>query len=77
MKRLLAAGTFSLAAGAIALLLAASIFYSCRSGGDPHHEQSDALLDAPPVEQARTTADVQRAAASSARGGLPLFAPQR
>jgi ABC-type transport system involved in cytochrome bd biosynthesis fused ATPase/permease subunit len=77
MKRLLAAGTFTLAAGAIALLLAASIFYSCRSGGDPHHEQSDATLDAPPVEHARATPNVHRASASSERGGMALSAHQR
>lgn len=40
MKRTLLAGSFYALAGAATLLLAASIFYSCRSGGDPHHEQS-------------------------------------
>ncbi len=60
MKRTLAAGAFTLATGAIALLLAASIFYSCRSGGDPHNEQSDASFDAPPVEDVRSTPSVRR-----------------
>jgi ABC-type transport system involved in cytochrome bd biosynthesis fused ATPase/permease subunit len=77
MKRLLAAGTFTLAAGAIALLLAASIFYSCRSGGDPHHEQSDATLDAPPVEHARATPNVHRASASWDHGGMTVSVHRR
>lgn len=40
MKRTLLAGSFYALAGVATLLLAASIFYSCRSGGDPHHEQT-------------------------------------
>ena len=39
MMRTLLAGSFYALAGAATLLLAASIFYSCRSGGDPHNEQ--------------------------------------
>ncbi|PSQ99555.1 MAG: hypothetical protein BRD51_01745 [Bacteroidetes bacterium SW_11_64_17] len=46
MKRTLLAGTFFLLAGAAALLLAASILYSCRSGGDPHNERSSESHDA-------------------------------
>ncbi len=46
MKRTLLAGTFSLLAGAATLLLAASILYSCRSGGDPHNERSSRSHDA-------------------------------
>ncbi|PSQ69152.1 MAG: hypothetical protein BRD31_06210 [Bacteroidetes bacterium QH_2_64_26] len=46
MKRTLLAGTFFLLAGAAALLLAASILYSCRSGGDPHNERSPESYDA-------------------------------
>lgn len=47
MKRTLLASTFSLLAGAATLLLLASIFYSCRRGGDPHHERSSVLYDVP------------------------------
>ncbi len=36
MKRLAAAGTFTLLAGAFGLLLLASIVFSCRQGGTPH-----------------------------------------
>ncbi len=36
MKRLAAAGTFALIGGAAALLMVASILYSCRRGGQPH-----------------------------------------
>lgn len=39
MKRTFLVGTFYTLAGAATLLLAASIAYSCRSGGDPHHER--------------------------------------
>ncbi len=63
MKRTLAAGAFSLAIGAVSLLLLASVVYSCRSGGDPHHERSDASLNAPPVEDARSAPPVHRASA--------------
>jgi len=48
MKRTLLAGSFYALAGVATLLLAASIFYSCRSGGDPHHEQR--FRDAPSEE---------------------------
>lgn len=48
MKRTLLAGSFYALAGVATLLLAASIFYSCRSGGDPHHEQT--TRDAPTEE---------------------------
>ncbi|MBB4089416.1 hypothetical protein [Salinibacter ruber] len=61
MKRTLAAGAFSLAIGAVSLLLLASVVYSCRSGGDPHHERSDASLDTPPVEDARSAPPDHRA----------------
>ncbi|MCS4049947.1 hypothetical protein [Salinibacter ruber] len=61
MKRTLAAGAFSLAIGAVSLLLLASVVYSCRSGGDPHHERSDASLDTPPVEDARSVPPDHRA----------------
>jgi hypothetical protein len=50
MKRTLLAGTFTLLAGAAALLLAASIVFSCRTGADPHHSGSASTLDAPPTE---------------------------
>jgi len=53
MKRTLLAGTFYTLAGVATLLLAASIFYSCRSGGDPHHSGS-AATQAPPVETTRS-----------------------
>jgi len=49
MKRTLLAGTFYALVGVATLLLAASIFYSCRSGGDPHHEQSS-LDEAPKTD---------------------------
>ena len=55
MKRTLLAGTFYALAGAATLLLAASIVYSCRSGGDPHHSGSAATQHAPPVETTRST----------------------
>ena len=48
MKRTILAGTFFTLAGAATLLLAASIFYSCRSGGHPHHERD--THDAPAKE---------------------------
>lgn len=48
MKRTILAGTFFTLAGAATLLLAASIFYSCRSGGHPHHERD--THDAPAEE---------------------------
>ena len=48
MKRTILAGTFFTLAGAAILLLAASIFYSCRSGGHPHHERD--THDAPAEE---------------------------
>ena len=54
MKRTLLAGTFYTLAGVATLLLAASIFYSCRSGGDPHHSGSAATQYAPPVETTRS-----------------------
>lgn len=54
MKRTLLAGTFYTLAGVATLLLAASIFYSCRSGGDPHHSGSAAIQYAPPVETTRS-----------------------
>ncbi|WP_103026936.1 hypothetical protein [Salinibacter altiplanensis] len=63
MKRMLAAGGFSLAIGAVSLLLLASVVYSCRGGGDPHHERSDATFDAPPVQDARVTSPVHQASA--------------
>ncbi|WP_263820404.1 hypothetical protein [Salinibacter sp.] len=63
MKRTLAAGAFSLAIGAVSLLLLASVVYSCRSGGDPHHERSDATFDVPPVEDARSAPPDHRASA--------------
>jgi hypothetical protein len=55
MKRTLLAGSFYALAGVATLLLAASIFYSCRSGGDPHHSGSAATQQAPPVETTRPT----------------------
>jgi len=48
MKRTLLAGSFYALAGLATLLLAASIFYSCRTGGDPHHERSP---DGGPAEE--------------------------
>jgi len=48
MKRLLAAGTFSLLAGLFSLLLLAAIFYSCRSGGSPHDMGTSTHEAAPP-----------------------------
>lgn len=36
MKRAALAGTFALIAGAVSLLLLASILFSCGHGGDPH-----------------------------------------
>jgi len=55
MKRTLLAGTFYALAGVATLLLVASIFYSCRSGGDPHHSGSAALQEAPPDEPVHST----------------------
>jgi len=56
MKRIVAAGTLSLAAGLFSLVLFASIVYSCREGGHPH-----ANLDASQMSPTATfvgTADV-------------------
>jgi len=47
MKRLAAAGTFALLAGGASLLLLASIFYSCRGGGQPHDMGTSATDHAP------------------------------
>jgi hypothetical protein len=47
MKRLAAAGTFTLLAGGATLILVASILYSCRQGGDPHNPRPDARSAAP------------------------------
>ncbi|GEM_PF-4562642 len=54
MKRPLLAGTFGLLGTAAVLLLAASIFYSCRTGGNPHHSGSASALDAPPPQTDRS-----------------------
>jgi hypothetical protein len=53
MKRTLLAGSFYALAGLATLLLAASIFYSCRSGGDPHHSGSAAVHEGPPALTSR------------------------
>lgn len=50
MKRTLLASTFFLLVGAATLLLLASIVYSCRRGGDPHHERSSMRHDVPEQE---------------------------
>lgn len=55
MKRTLLAGTFYALAGAATLLLVASILYSCRSGGDPHHSGSAAIQEGPPAERIHST----------------------
>jgi hypothetical protein len=69
MKRMIAAGGFGLAAGAVSLLLLASIFYSCRRGGDPHHERSGTTFNDPPVEDVRSTPPTQRTPARAAENG--------
>ncbi|MFB6273775.1 MAG: hypothetical protein ABEL51_12855 [Salinibacter sp.] len=55
MKRTLLAGTFSTLAGVVTLLLLAAIFYSCRSGGNPHNERSSPSHDAPADESHAAT----------------------
>jgi len=55
MKRTILAGTFFTLAGAAALLLAASVIYSCRGGGDPHHEGSSPSHDAQTEETHSST----------------------
>lgn len=64
MKRTALAGTFTLLAGAFALLLAASIFYSCRSGGAPHHIRSSASRPVPtihePPEEVETSSSLEK-----------------
>lgn len=55
MKRTLLAGSFYALAGLATLLLAASIFYSCRTGGDPHHSGSAAVHEGPPAEAIHAT----------------------
>jgi len=77
MKRTLAAGAFSLAIGAVSLLLLASVVYSCRSGGDPHHERSDATFDTPPVEDARSVPPVRRASARRSLNGDAVVSIRR
>jgi hypothetical protein len=52
MKRTAAAGTFALLAGGATLLLLASIFYSCRHGGQPH-DMGTSANDAPASHQSR------------------------
>jgi len=54
MKRTILAGSFYLLAGAATLLLAASIFYSCRSGGDPHHSGTAGVPETAPMETTQT-----------------------
>ncbi|MFB6249085.1 MAG: hypothetical protein ABEL97_10995 [Salinibacter sp.] len=54
MKRLAAAGTFALIGGAAALLMVASILYSCRQGGQPHDMGFESW--APEAASAPTTA---------------------
>ncbi|PSQ87441.1 MAG: hypothetical protein BRD42_02090 [Bacteroidetes bacterium QS_3_64_15] len=65
MKRTILAGTFFLLAGAATLLLAASIFYSCRSGGHPHHERD--THDAPTEESHSSEETHSSVAPSDAR----------
>ncbi|WP_263786225.1 hypothetical protein [Salinibacter grassmerensis] len=77
MKRTLAAGVFSLAIGAVSLLLLASVVYSCRGGGDPHHERSDAGFTAPPTEDARSTPSAHRASARLSPDGDAVVSDRR
>ena len=58
MKRLAAAGTLALFAGGAALLLVASILYSCRGGSQPHDMGTSAtgvnpsrVSESPPFRQ--------------------------
>lgn len=55
MKRTALTGLFTLLTGAFALLLLASIFYSCRSGEDPHNTRSSASLHTPPVQEVQAS----------------------
>lgn len=80
MKRTLLAGTFYALAGAATLLLAASIFYSCRSGGHPHHEQN--THDAPAEEthssiSPETTPDGMHLTLAHASPSSPEHQPSR
>ena len=76
MKRTLLAGTFYALAGVATLLLAASIFYSCRSGGDPHHSGSAATQHAPPVETTRSVQLLQETDAKRISLAHPLSSRQ-
>jgi hypothetical protein len=73
MKRTILAGTFFTLAGAATLLLAASIFYSCRSGGHPHHERD--THDAP-AEETHSSGETHSSIAPSDARGLTLAGPQ-
>jgi hypothetical protein len=73
MKRTILAGTFFLLAGAATLLLAASIFYSCRSGGHPHHERD--THDAP-VEESHSSGETHSSIAPSDAMRLTLAGTQ-
>ena len=73
MKRTLLAGTFSLLAGAATLLLAASIFYSCRSGGHPHHERD---THGAPAEESNSSGESHSSIAPSDATRLTLAGPQ-
>ncbi len=53
MKRTAAAGTFALLAGGATLLLLASIFYSCRGGGQPH-DMGTSARDASPAHVSKS-----------------------
>jgi len=66
MKRLAAAGTFSLLAGLFGLLLFAAIFYSCRQGGRPHEMGTSSASEAT-VQTATPIPSVDAPARSAVR----------
>lgn len=51
MKRAIIASFYTLLAGAFSLLLLASIVFSCRGGGDPHHTTSLDTTSGPMVQE--------------------------
>jgi len=63
MKRLAAAGSFALLAGAFGLLLLASIVFSCRQGGTPHEMGTNA----PPQTEMRSSFAAGEAAPDNGR----------
>mgnify|MGYP006420683137 CR=1 FL=1 len=74
MKRLTVAGLFATIGGAAALLMVASVLYSCRQGGHPHDMGTDAHSEDGPSHSSVMSTPADRpptASQSAARITLP------